>query len=372
MEGHRVSAANAQRPSVAAGPGSFALNSVTSEFHDDEEPQAASSASWSLHYLDPRTTSQIRQSRVNLNRRYVFLCPTSLSKHFDMLPQQAKDSALLVFQCSRDWMFQESSKARRARSEARVDSGVSPGHRLRVSPDTSLSPRNPTSTPSSPSAGTFRSALYRPNFPKEFLQWVVTKDKEDCVYWHKPEMDLLKLSRFFEEKINPATEQPYRPLLLDPQWWRVRFLRNNARYVANAAPVIATISEASRAGLGDSRGAGAVDVPGLQELIYQSNPTLEPVIRWPCSPSVRYVPLSSGLGEGPSSPRRSGKPAGIILRGRFRGPETARLGQWPEQRGGRMDQLYTSWQAEECAASRHQAFASTGMSCVMGGPLSAR
>lgn len=360
-----------QRLSAAGGrQGSFALGSVISEPHD-EAPLASSSASWSLQYVDPRTTSQVKQSRVNLNRRYVFLCPTSLSKHFDMLPQQAKDSALLVFRCSRNWMFQGSPKAR---AEARVDSGVSPGYRLKVPPDTNRSPVTPMSTPSSPSAGTFRAALYRPNFSREFLSWVVTKEKEDCVFWHKPERDLLKLSRFFEEKINPATEQPYRPLLLDPQWWRVRFLRNNARYVANAGPVIAAISEASRLGPGDSPGASEMDVPALQELIYQSNPTLEPVTRWPCSPSVRYLPHSGGprQDEDLSSPRRSDKPAGIILKGRWRGPETARLGEWPQQRGGRMDNLISTWQAEECTSSRHHAFASTGKSCVLGGSLSAR
>merc|ERR1719272_1702704 len=33
-----------------------------------------------------------------------------------------------------------------------------------------------------------------------------------------------------------------------------------------------------------------LDVPALQELLYQSNPTLEPIAKWPHAPSMRYTP----------------------------------------------------------------------------------
>merc|ERR1712113_579167 len=137
----------------------------------------------------------------------------------------------------------------------------------------------------SPSKGTLSVALYQSEFSREFMQWVLTKEKEGCVFWYKPEKDLRKLSLFFEEKIDPVNELPYRPLLLDPQWWRVRFIRTSARYLANPSLVVANIS--GNAHQSDRRD---IDLPALQELIYQSNPTLEPIIKWPHAPSMRFLP----------------------------------------------------------------------------------
>merc|ERR1719291_432612 len=105
------------------------------------------------------------------------------------------------------------------RAEARVDSG---------SPRTN-SKRHQSST-SSLAKGNIGSALYRTELSKDFMQWVLTKEKEGCVFWYKPEKDLRKLSEFFEEKIDPVNELLYRPLLLDPHWWRVRFIHTTAKY----------------------------------------------------------------------------------------------------------------------------------------------
>jgi hypothetical protein len=63
-------------------------------------------------FSDAKTLSQMRRSRIDLTRRYVFLCPTQLSKHFEVLPLQAKESALLVFRCSRNFLFKDPPSVR--------------------------------------------------------------------------------------------------------------------------------------------------------------------------------------------------------------------------------------------------------------------
>jgi hypothetical protein len=81
------------------------------------------------------------------------------------------------------------------------------------------------------------------------MHWVLTKEKEGCVFWFKPERNFNKLSKFFEEKTDPMSELPYRPLLLDPFWWRVTFDRKAAKFCSNPAVVCANISERSTAGI---------------------------------------------------------------------------------------------------------------------------
>lgn len=84
-------------------------------------------------------------------------------------------------------------------------------------------------------------------YSNEFLEWLRTKEKEDCVFWYRPSRDLEGLSKFFESKTDPVRELPYRPLLLDPTWWRVRFDRSRARYVSNPTAIAEQISTRHRA-----------------------------------------------------------------------------------------------------------------------------
>jgi len=271
----------------------------------------------------------------------VFLCPTSLSKNFDALPHQAKDSALLVFRCARSWVFKDSPELRKERLKSRIDMGKS--------------------RPQKGARGV-NNLLYQSDFSKEFMQWVLTKEKEGCVFWYKPERDLQKLSHFFEEKIDPVNEQPYRPLLLDPQWWRVRFDRVNSRFVANPSLVVAAISDRRFEGE-VAKDLVSLDLPALQELIYQSNPTLEPISKWPHAPSMRYVPRPATTA---TSPRKLGfidrASAGLVA---------SPLGFWPPSPRERFDDLHGAWQAEEDTSSRHKAFALHGLSTISA-PLTAR
>ncbi|CAE7666809.1 unnamed protein product [Symbiodinium pilosum] len=287
-------------------------------------------------FEDARTLSQMKRSRIDLTRRYVFLCPTALSKHFEALPLAAKESSLLVFRCARSFVFKDPPSVRRSRLRARVECG---------------SHAKPSSAPKSGLA-----ALYRSEFSDEFLQWVLTKEKEGCVFWYKPDQDLEKMSSFFEGKVDPLDEQPYRPLLLDAMWWRVRFDRGSARYVGNPRGILAAIA-AFHHGMGQERD---LDLPSLQELIFQSNPTLEPVVKWPHAPSMRFLPAKveetpeyKGYIEG--NPRRPGLQGEAVLE---------RLQKWPDRPRARLDNLHHHWQAQEMSMSRQSVF-SFGGSAVL-------
>mmetsp|Transcript_32602 Transcript_32602/g.65899 ORF Transcript_32602/g.65899 Transcript_32602/m.65899 type:complete len:342 (+) Transcript_32602:73-1098(+) len=304
---------------------------------------------------DPRTISQIKRSRIDLEKRYVFLCPMALSKHFEALPHQAKDSALLVFRCQRNMLFPDPPSVRRGRIEARVD--------CRRERATGYSQGGATSS----TRGRLGSSHYKGEFSKDFLKWVSDKEKDGSVFWIKPEKDLEKLSMFFEEKCDPVSDMPYRPLLLDTQWWRVRFMRKSARFVTNPCHVIAAIS--AEPGQGED-----MEIEVLQELIYQSNPNLEPVSKWPHAPSMRFLPRST-LGHGHTTTSYKGyidqerALDGSLLPAVAR--ESSRIGRWPVQPRDRLDNLHHLWQNEEALSSRRQAFTLHAMS-TLGRPLTAR
>ncbi|CAL1141482.1 unnamed protein product [Cladocopium goreaui] len=293
-------------------------------------------------FEDARTLSQMKRSRIDLNRRYVFLCPTALSKQFEALPLPAKEAALLVFRCNQNFVFKDPPAVRKSRLQSRVECGNSTvKHFAPVKPGL--------------------RALYKSEFSDEFLQWVLSKEKEGCVFWFKPERDLKKLSAFFEEKIDPMDELPYRPLLLDAMWWRVRFDRTSSRYVGNPRGILAAIAAFHMCSEKDRD----IDLASLQGLIYQSNPTLEPVVKWPHALSMRFLPATvdsdieyKGYIEG--NPRRPGLRGEAVLE---------RIQRWPERPKDRLDNLHHHWQVQELS---RKFFSRAGSSAVASGAVSAR
>lgn len=306
-----------------------------SAFDDSEGSDYGDGLNGVIFADDPRTLSEIKRSRILLDRRYVFLCPTSLAKHFDVVPKQAKDTALLVFRCSREWLIRDPKEKKMRQLQSRVECGVpKKGGQTKAATPGRL-----------PKATALSAAACHSEFSKEFIQWVIAKEKEDAIYWWKPEKDFTKLSKFLEDKIDPVTDEPYRPLLLDPAWWRVNFARTNARFCNNPTVVSANISERSNAGV-DRRD---VAIHVLQELIFQSNPTLEPITKWPYAPSMRFVP------KAPSATRDfvgqySSFKGYISLEGPSREEEQGRISHWPVVPRERQDDLYHSWQQDTLLA----------------------
>jgi hypothetical protein len=203
---------------------------------------------------------------------------------------------------------------------------------------------------------------------RDFVSWVIHKERDGAVFWFKPERDLRRLSEFFEQHMDPVTGAPYQPLLLDPSWWRVKFMRTCAKYVHNPSKVVACIQhlmEESSDKLGD------LDIPALQELLYQSNPTLEPIAKWPHAPSMRYTPKTvppvqtdyvgkettyKGYVDHDQSAGHRGLdpalPIGVkVMR------EGNRIDNWPVQPNVRLDNLHNRWQLEDSVSHRHESLA---------------
>jgi len=285
---------------------------------------------------DPRTLSQIRRSRIDPEQRYVFLCPNLLNKHFDVIPAQVRDAAILVFRCNRSFIFQDPPEVRSQRMKSRVDTGL---QRRKVNG------RHRSQSP----GGSSCAPLYRDDFTKEFKQWLLIKERERCVFYFKPAQNLSKLSAFFEEQTDLATDRSYRPLLLDSQWWRVRFAPSNARFVLSPKPILAAIS-AMEANL-DKRD---VPIEAMQELIYQSNPSLEPIAKWPYAPSMRFLP-NTVINRDASSKHAAFY--GYINvdtcpNADAAGAGHSRINHWPEVPRERLDDLHRVWLRDDALSAK--------------------
>jgi len=208
---------------------------------------------------------------------------------------------------------------------------------------------------------------------REFRSWVQTKDKEGCVFWCKPVLDFELLSAFFEEKQDPVLEQPYRPMLLDPVWWRQRFRRGGARFCANPAQIVTAFNAAQHANL-DPRDQGA-DLLALQELIYQSNPTLEPVVKWPHAPSMRFLPRGGhkDIQFGQKETHRGFMDYNGTSSYKVSSPSGFRIKKWPPTKPqDRLDNLSGTWAVEDEKQSRRTMLAARGAKLLRDGALTAR
>lgn len=311
---------------------------------------------------DPRTIMQIKRSRVDLEKRYVFLCPTSLNKHFDSVPPEAKQKCLLVFKCSRDWVIPSSA------DQAKI---VCP--RVDCWSDRQTGDRFRNKQTGEREAKPWQSVH---ELSRDFISWVIHKERDGAVFWFKPERDLRRLSEFLGQHMDPVTGETYQPLLLDPSWWRVKFMRTCAKYVHNPSKVVACIQHLMEE---ENDKLGDLDIPALQELLYQSNPTIEPIAKWPHAPSIRYTPKTvpplqtdfvgkettyKGYVDHDQASARSGLDSGLpvgikVMR------EGNRIQNWPADSKVRLDNLHIRWQLEDSVSHRHESLAPRASSAAL-------
>jgi hypothetical protein len=113
----------------------------------------------------------------------------------------------------------------------------------------------------------------------------------------------------------------------------------------------------------------------LQELIYQSNPTLEPISKWPHAPSMRFLPKPS-----PSTSDYAGQYTafkGYINTGSTRDDlgqsgggghhqDRARIVSWPTTPRERLDNLHYTWQLDS-VGSKRQMFGTSAYASLRSG-----
>mmetsp|Transcript_13353 Transcript_13353/g.35284 ORF Transcript_13353/g.35284 Transcript_13353/m.35284 type:complete len:235 (+) Transcript_13353:196-900(+) len=212
------------------------------------------------------------------------------------------------------------------------------------------------------------AAHFATDLSQGFRDWVLMKEREGCVFWCKPATDFNLLSAFFEDKLDLVKEQPYRPLILDPLWWRTRFHRVRARFCGNPSQVVTAFNVALHPGL-DPRDQ-VLDLPALQELIYQSNPALEPVLKWPHAPSMRFLPrgLKATAGYVGQTEHFRGfidhEGTGAYKRGSL---SRNRVRAWPPTKPlDRLDNLYGTWAVEDEIRNQRRMLATHGAKWLEG------
>lgn len=273
------------------------------------------------------TLMQAKTSRADLDKRYAFVCPTSLNKTFECIPPEVRQSCLLIFRCARSRLFPSSAEQRGA-----VLPRVDCAYGMKYEQETLERGHKP-----------WQGASLHP----EVAKWILEKERQGFVFWFKPENNLRKLSEFVESFIDPRTNWKYEPLLLDPKWWRIHFQPSCAKYVHSPSVVTANLAHVQEK-------IHELDAAVLQEVLYQSNQTLEPCTKWPYALSMRFTPkfINETILEHnhvlDSSPQ-PGSTVGLKLM-----DEVTRINAWPEQASVRLDNLHLRWQHEESVSVRHQ------------------
>jgi hypothetical protein len=304
-----LSAAQTMRANEGSKPQPSTSPKQLSRFRTEDDAAIALEAALE----NPRTLNQVRASQLPLEKRYVFLSPMYLAAQLDAIPQLTRSRCILVFPCARESLFPpKHDKARRK------------------------------------AAATYMSPQFR--------KWVQQKEEMGLVFFFKPDRNWVALSDFFEKLTDPMTGQPYTELLLDAAWWRTKFLRTCARYQPQASAIAELFTSS----------ASSWDVPSIQELIYQSNPGMEPVERWPYAPQIAlqikepksdipkkqmnykgYVSMEHGL----LSPAAADIPARVRLEA-----EATRLGSGPgafvRTPMSRRDNLQDAWASENARRKR--------------------
>lgn len=196
---------------------------------------------------------------------------------------------------------------------------------------------------------------------RDFVDWVLMKEKEDCVFWYASSKDLMSLSEFLERRLDPLGDDKYKPLITDPGWWRTKFDRKRGRFLSHPGPVLECLYTLSSEAP-EMRGTKISD-QAMQEIIYQSNRTLEPVLSWPRAPTMRFLPnrTHSGLSDQSwRSPCRSfigSSYTATDKNGRVTSTcGDCRITAWPFLTKDRRDNLHSEWQRLAAISDRTSQF----------------
>ena len=158
-------------------------------------------------------------------QRVVFISASYLQKEFSDIPNNVMENAIFFFGSDRKWIFPQNE-------QDRAESAQQPTKYL--------------------------------NFNDEFKQLILKKEGEGLVYWLKPNKSYEDVSRFFTTITDPCTGLPYKPLILDDNFW------NNLPYdkvcYVNGRRVVMNYK------------TGEHDYDSVCELLVQSNRTLVPVL----------------------------------------------------------------------------------------------
>jgi len=162
-------------------------------------------------------------------RRTVFVSASFLSKQYKNIPAYVLEPAIFLFGGNRSWLFPTSR-------EEMLEARSQPTKYL--------------------------------EFDEDFKSLILKKEEEGLVHWFKPENSYRKASDFLEGVQDPVSQENYLPLVLDEDWWKKDFNTAEGKYTSNVDQIVQNFK------------SGDFDYDAVMELIYQSNPTLQPTLYW--------------------------------------------------------------------------------------------
>eukprot|EP01012_Entosiphon_sulcatum_P022618 TRINITY_DN27593_c0_g1_i1.p3 TRINITY_DN27593_c0_g1~~TRINITY_DN27593_c0_g1_i1.p3 ORF type:complete len:180 (+),score=35.55 TRINITY_DN27593_c0_g1_i1:46-585(+) len=165
----------------------------------------------------------------NEHGRVVFISASFLAKQWREVPPAVLDPSVFFFGSDRRWVFPSSPA------------------------EVAVSKRQPTNYLA---------------FDEGFKGLILAKERAGLVFWLKPACDYSLVSRFLQTLTDPVTGEPYKPLQLDPKWWRATPPQWKGRFTSRAEAVVLNFLQ------------GEHDYTSTMELLHQSNPTLRPRLRW--------------------------------------------------------------------------------------------
>jgi len=175
------------------------------------------------------------ETKETKEKRVIFISATYLSQEYQKVPPKTLASSLFFFGSKRSWIFPSNE---RERSESKLQ---------------------PTDYDS---------------FETKFLELIQEKEKIGYVYWLKPEQNYEKVSAWLTTIDDPITGSKYKPLILDEKWW----LTEKDGFISKQAYQYTKATAVAGRRIVTNYKTGDHDYSATLELLYQSNPTLIPVL----------------------------------------------------------------------------------------------
>jgi len=171
-------------------------------------------------------------------KRIVFISCSKLARFYKRVPEEEMNNAIFFFGSKRLWLFP-------ADAEEMAESQSQPTNYLRMDED--------------------------------FKQLVLQKEEDNLVFWLKPKDYVFsgnisdghpesyqRFSDWIQDIVDPVTNENYRPLLLDPEWWNSKENFRKGQYCNSVSSIVTNFQ------------TGAHDYRATMELLYQSNENMEP------------------------------------------------------------------------------------------------
>ena len=154
-------------------------NNYIDQIKKSKREKKRESSSFDLPFVPPFKEGDLR--------RLVFCSVAVLSREWRKIPRDVLDQAIFCFSCDRSWCFHKFSEGKGSEKQLKYFKKQ------------------------------FDSRFM--DFEADFLELIKEHEKDDRVYWHRPEKDYAKMSAFFEKIPDTVMKDNLNPLILDEKVW---------------------------------------------------------------------------------------------------------------------------------------------------------